>query len=618
MRFFARRSSGRAVCSFKTMVTSVWLLLLLLALLSTSCTTVAYVTPTTSVRLSSGIMRTTSVGRSSSTASSSSTRLHVVLDPRHKVKQRQGRRQQQQQQQHDDKKQQDLAPSREAQETVATTTTTTAATTNNNTRMKWTDAVAIIAGTATGGGFLALPQVTSPIGYGPTVLGLMLAYAFLTTAALAFCEAAGLAKEETAVLLQQQDKSSHHATTSGTSVAAVIQQAFGRTWAMVAGAGFLTQMVAVLTAQIAKGAELLAYTTTGVIPYRVACILPVTIVATWVYRNSSQRVESVNTALTVVMLAGFGALIAAALARPADLVLSGTADWSRLLPNTETPFALPLFVKLLSFGQAMPLLMERMVMTKYAQNKAESSSLSKVASSSYNQLQEAAEQQQTGAAYRQVRRATVLGAAVPLMLAIIWAGISSALVAPLDPNPIFSLLGSYGPSIAVPVLFLSYGAIGTTLLGSLMALAHFAQEMIGGKVNGNDEDNNQSLRNSINPRWASAASKILAVAVPCTLACIGPSIYLPLLSFAGAYPTTLLYGLAPCLAALVLRRRVEHTKRLHGVASDDEDNDAVNNLTTTPRLVPGGAGTLRIMICAALGLVGSSTTVAIRHLVLRI
>ncbi len=44
------------------------------------------------------------------------------------------------------------------------------------------------------------------------------------------------------------------------------------------------------------------------------------------------------------------------------------------------------------------------------------------------------------------------------------------------------------------------------------------------------------------------------VFLPAALAAIGPQVYLPLLAFAGGFPTTLLYGLLPPVAALQLAR----------------------------------------------------------------
>ena len=53
------------------------------------------------------------------------------------------------------------------------------------------DAVALICGTAVGGGFLAIPEVTAPLGVLPSAVGLSVTWLFLMMAGLAYVEAAG-------------------------------------------------------------------------------------------------------------------------------------------------------------------------------------------------------------------------------------------------------------------------------------------------------------------------------------------------------------------------------------------------------------------------------------------
>lgn len=105
-----------------------------------------------------------------------------------------------------------------------------------------TDASAIIAGTAIGGGFLALPSVTTPIGYLPTALGLSAAWIFLLFSAFSFVESAGLVAD-----LRSQSEGDKEE--GAISVATVLRYAFGKKLALVGGFGFILQMAAVVTAQ---------------------------------------------------------------------------------------------------------------------------------------------------------------------------------------------------------------------------------------------------------------------------------------------------------------------------------------------------------------------------------
>lgn len=463
----------------------------------------------------------------------------------------------------------------------SSTTTTTTASTSTSRPMKVTDASAIIAGTAIGGGFLALPSFTTPIGYLPTLLGLTLSYIFLVLSAIAFVEAAGLADDD------NKTNSSGDMTPGGTSVAFVIKQAFGKKWAVVAGLGFIAQILAVMTAQIVKGAEMLSHVTG--MPYRVACVAPMAMISLFVHASKTETVEGFNTLLTTVMLAGFAALITSAFGRGNFLAgLFANPDWTRLLPNMKTPFAMPIFIKLLAFGEAMPFLVERMVFGQQRTSDLSSSSSSNTTTSQQISTQAVATKDQKTSAYRKIRKATIFGAGLPLVLAAIWAAISAALVDPSNVNPIASLLSNYGRSISIPVLLLAYGAIGTTLLGGLLAMTHFANDVICSKLGSC----------STSRRWSLVAN-FLTLALPCTLACVGPSLYIPLLAFAGAYPTTILYGLAPPLASLTLRRRLKKHK--------------VDEGAMTPRLVPGGDKTLFTLVCTAVGLVGASTVLATLH-----
>lgn len=108
-----------------------------------------------------------------------------------------------------------------------------------------TDAVSIITGTAIGGGFLALPSLTTPIGYVPAVCGLVASWAFLWCGSCAFCEAAGLIEEKKQLAAEgRKDEGDMTA-----SLATVIQYALGPRVAWMSGMGFLLQMLAIVTAQ---------------------------------------------------------------------------------------------------------------------------------------------------------------------------------------------------------------------------------------------------------------------------------------------------------------------------------------------------------------------------------
>ena len=221
------------------------------------------------------------------------------------------------------------------------------------------DAGSIIAGTAIGGGFLALPYVTTPVGYLTSVCGLVAVWVFLLSAALALIEAAGLVADEQ-LQVREDDASAAGDAPSAEftlSVATVIRHVFGPRAATMAGGAFMAQMLAVMTAQVVKGAEILAKFTP--MSYHLGCVAPAALVGLFTFSARPKVVERANTGLTVAMLAGFGALIAAAVSLgggAAARVALARADWPLLLPlpSAGTAWAIPVFINLLCFGQVWP------------------------------------------------------------------------------------------------------------------------------------------------------------------------------------------------------------------------------------------------------------------------
>ena len=453
-------------------------------------------------------------------------------------------------------------------------------------QIKATDAASIIAGTAIGGGFLALPSVTSPLGYGPAALGLVLAWTFLLLSATAFIEAAGL-------VANLRDMESKNDDTGGisngpdiavaqegaTSVATVIRYAFGKKAALVGGSLFIAQMLAVVTAQVVKGAEL--FSDCLGIPYLLGCLVPTSLAGLFAFGSKPEVVERANTTLTFMMVAGFAALIIGTIATGNNVgnaarAIFSRADYGQLLPNSRGAWALPVFINMLCFGQSMPLVVERMVQGSNADNGDNEDDTGDATKDRATSLLRA-------------RSATLLGAAVPLVLTVTWAAISTALVKPSISNPLAYLL-SRGPAIAIPVGLLATGAIGTTLLGSFLAMGHFASDIVCMKLG------------YCSLSWLKICNAF-TVAIPSVLACVGPALYLPLLSFSGAYPTTILHGLAPALAAITLRRRVKRA----GI------KDEAPGVTAT--VVPGGDVTLVGLAGTAICLIGASSWLALRHFI---
>jgi hypothetical protein len=117
------------------------------------------------------------------------------------------------------------------------------------------DATAIIGGTAIGGGILALPTVTTPMGFLPTVFGLGSVWVVLAMWTVVYVEACGRILVELRERTAQSDCEDEIALLKdieerGLSVPAVATRAMGKRVATVCCFAFVMQMLAVLTAQV--------------------------------------------------------------------------------------------------------------------------------------------------------------------------------------------------------------------------------------------------------------------------------------------------------------------------------------------------------------------------------
>ena len=111
------------------------------------------------------------------------------------------------------------------------------------------DACAIISVSAVGAGFLVIPTIIDAAGgVLPTAIGLTLAWLFLVMGGIAYVEAA------TDILRQNE--------AGGASIFAVGRHCFGTAAAVIISGIFMVQMIATVTANVAKAAELLHGTTT--------------------------------------------------------------------------------------------------------------------------------------------------------------------------------------------------------------------------------------------------------------------------------------------------------------------------------------------------------------------
>ncbi|KAL1514646.1 hypothetical protein AB1Y20_003738 [Prymnesium parvum] len=424
--------------------------------------------------------------------------------------------------------------------------------------MLLSDASAMIAGTAIGGGILALPIVTTPMGFLPALVALTCVWGFLLLTAIAYAEAGS------SVLRQIHSESSGGRSTVF-GVVSLTRRAFGGKISGACSVAFLTQMLAVVTAQVVKAGEMLALKL-PLSPF-LACAIPSAAAGIFAFSAPHRTVERANTWLSLALLVGFAALVAAAVGSGPVSSSLMTAKWGMLLPakGVGSTWAVPVFLNMLCFGQAVPLVVSGMLPATSNEHKARSAD---------NVVQTTQ--------LRAVRSALLIGSVVPLVLSLVWAASSTALTSVLTKDstsvldPVMSLLEA-PLRFSLPVSLLALGAIGTTLLASFLALGQFIDDAL------------TNVKGQFTRRERNIASAIVVI-VPSVLASAGPRLYMPLLAFSGAFPTTILYCLMPPLAAMVFHRRAR------------DDSLELSNTA----LLPGGDLVRAALAVIAVGLVGTS------------
>ncbi|CAB9525930.1 Tryptophan/tyrosine permease family [Seminavis robusta] len=421
---------------------------------------------------------------------------------------------------------------------------------------KFLQAVFLIAGTTVGGGFLALPKtVVIPLGgFLPSAAALVLVWAYLLACSLILCDGILLAQARQQQQQQRDNKPSmangpSSVTTTAIGIPKTAQIALGSLGSQSATLLLVSLTVATLVSQLSRAGSLLASQLSestsqpALTVYRYGCALATMFGAAITHtRRRTEQTQSVdhhvtrsfrkeratsfadkcNSVLTVVFL-GSAVLLFRAGAKAANW----SACWStsgesivQLLPKALT--ASPIMLQLLVYGEILPNVCEML-----EQNRPT------------------------------IRRAVWVGSSIPLLLLTGWAALGVALIgndailrsSRMDPVDI--LMTTTGGSSAVPVrlLLLAMSAIGTTILGSFLALQ-------------SAYDDWQGMLPSTRRRFSAFMERpwvrTLVISLPpLAVSCISPSLFLQAIDFAGSYPVILLYGFLP---PLIVRRLQDDEK----------------------------------------------------------
>ena len=393
-------------------------------------------------------------------------------------------------------------------------------------------AVLLIAGTTVGGGFLALPgSVVLPLGgFLPAAVSLAMAWLYLLVQSLVLAQC----------LVQCHKDKGPNVSASEDMIGfpRVAQQTLGPQGATIATFSLVLLTQATLVSQLSRAGILLAdnnsilSATSPLIRYRMGCFLAAALGTAVCFKGWStvknalhegmnrSSATTLNAALTGIFLISVVLLFQAGQTQ---------AIWSRCWSTPPTTGVAsvanvaPIMLQLLVYGEILPNVCHML---------------------GYNP--------------RHIRFCVALGSFIPLVLLTGWAALGVALVPPTSStmtDPVRVLLQGNG-GISSRLLVLSLSAIGTTILGSLLALSSAYQ----------DVTNLRRMKKGSDVVWQRPWIAIACIALPPTLvAAISPSLFLQAIDFAGSYPILLLYGVLPSFMALKLNTK--RRKRYIGLAA---------------------------------------------------
>lgn len=187
-------------------------------------------------------------------------------------------------------------------------------------------------------------SLATTVGILPACFALTSVWAFLLLTSIAYAEAGST--------VLRQIQLSHHDASDDFGVVSLTTYAFGGKVSAACSLAFLTQMLAVVTAQIVKAGEIVLLKLP--LPPFVACALPSAAAAILTFGAKPRSVERVNTWLSLLLLLGFAGLVGATLVSGSISKSLLASNWGMLLPGKAggSAWAVPVFLNMLCFGQA--------------------------------------------------------------------------------------------------------------------------------------------------------------------------------------------------------------------------------------------------------------------------
>lgn len=385
-------------------------------------------------------------------------------------------------------------------------------------------AMALIIGSTIGAGILALPDITQEAGFVDSSVGLIGVWGFLV------CQALLLA--EVNINLRMEEDHPEDEETTMTTLRAMAEKTLGKGASRVTTCVYLSLSYCLLVAYLTKVGEIFSFASNGTMSTD-SIVIEFTIASLCLFGIGGPVItDKLNQGLTLVLVAVFVSILVLGLSGT-DLNMLSTGGGDAVSSLHALGPAIPIMFLSLVYHDLIPLICSYL-----------------------------------GGDKAKIRQALILGSLVPLVMFISWEGVSLSFFATQQSNipyhghvdPVNILISESGnPLLGALVQGFSFTAIATSFLGTTMGVS----ETIFSEFYTIFDDPSSSMRisqeeqkdDSFHPLSVRNIALGLTLVPPVIFTTSGdPKAFINVLSIAGGYGMTLLYGIFPPMMAYMYRK----------------------------------------------------------------
>jgi len=425
-------------------------------------------------------------------------------------------------------------------------------------------AAMLIAGTTVGGGFLALPQtVVIPIGgFSVTAISLFGVYLFFLAQSFVLVDCLIWYRQNVPQPLHGKSNTEEDFSSAAIGIPSLARYSLGPVGSIVSTVLLVILMESTLVSQLSRAGSLLAQNGflkffgeyCNMFQYRMGCAVASLAGVALAFggkkkalHNENRSDDNVESSSSRTLATDANAILTSTFLLSAVLLFnagSSVANWSHCFAaNSSSASSVISLAR--SIIAATPTMLQLLVYAEILPNVSKMLRYQK----------------------KPILIAVFIGATIPLILLTGWAALGLALLPPnpamlRSQDPVDILLSSSQTSIRVWLLTLATSAIGTTILGSFLALESAYEDIVSQGDNSKDEGS-FGMPIFFNLRRSQSLKTIAIALPPFAISVISPTVFLRAIDFAGSYPVLLLWGILPPLIALRIEKLNKEKTKIH-------------------------------------------------------